>query len=67
MPVLTLPSRHPPLRHDEVLQLISDTVWSSHASVGDESPWVGKLRASVKSTGLRLQARMAPGGCCADV
>ncbi len=48
-------------RHDEVLQLISDTPWHSHASVGDESSWVAKLRASVKSVGSRLQSRMSAG------
>jgi hypothetical protein len=50
-------------RHDEVLQLISDTPWHSHASVGDESSWVAKLRASVKSVSARLQHRMSAGNC----
>jgi hypothetical protein len=48
-------------RHDEVLQLISDTPWYNHASVGDESSWVTKLRASVKSVGARLQCRLSSG------
>ncbi len=51
------------LRYDEVLQLISDAQWSSHASVGDESPWVTKFRTSVKSVGSRLQNRMSAGIC----
>ncbi len=61
-PILPSTLSPPAVRHDEVLQLISDAQWSSHASVGDESSWVGKFRASVKSTGARLQGRVSPGG-----